>query len=346
VTLKGSTVRVGALKLLLIPVCCSSPAIAFAADPSQLSLELRSHGDYAQAESVLREGLKNEAAGTTSRANLMMDLADLLREEDRTAEARPYFQGVLDLPGIAWESRFGALMGIADIDRVDQSWDASISKWNEASALATSHNDAVMQSLALRGLGETWMDRGNLARAEPLLKRALAGVENQPGVEVYRVAVALDSLASLYRTEAKFSMAEELWNRELQIDRKFFGDYHPQTALVMGHLAEAWSADGDFDRARDYSGQATAIMTSHFAFDSAPVAAALVNQAAIEQRAHNLQRAAELYGKAFGIFQSTKETPSHAGQIVARLYAGVLSQLHRGQEAKQIAAEASAFRAK
>jgi hypothetical protein len=184
-----------------------------------------------------------------------------------------------------------------------------------------------------------------MSRAEPLLKRSLAMVDNRSGVPECRLSLALDTLATLYRLEGKTGLAEELWMRELQIHRRMFGDYHPQTALVMGHLAELWSWNGDTERARAYSRQVTSIMASHFAAESPALASALVSEAIVEQRANRLEDAAGLYAKAFNIVQATRPSSS-LSQAVARLYAGVLSQLHRGREAKQIVAEASVFRAK
>jgi hypothetical protein len=113
----------------------------------------------------------------------------------------------------------------------------------------------------------------------------------------------------------------------------------------MGHLAEAWSSHGDTERARDYSRQVTSIMQSHFTNDSPAMVSALVNQAVVEQRAQRLEDAAALYARAFNIIESIRPY-SNVSQAVAKLYAGVLSQLHRGREAKRIVAEASSLNAK
>lgn len=331
--------RIGALTIL---VCLSNfPLTLFAGDPLADAEQLRSRGDYTQAEAVLREALKAEPGD----ADLLNSLGDLLREEDRDQEARTYFQNVFDQTGVSWKLHFGALMGLADLDREQESWEQSISKWNEAIAIAESHNNSLFESFAVRGLGETFLYQGHQDRAEPLLRRAVALLEQNHDAPPYRMSVALDSLASLYRTENKTSMAEELWTRELQINRNTFGDYHPQTGLVMGHLAEAWSLDGEIERAREYSRQAASIMASHFGDHSVAMASALVNEAVVEQRAHQLRAAADLYARAFGILQVTKPSGS-VSEVVAHLYAGVLDQLHRGKEARRIVAEATSFRAK
>jgi len=313
-----------------------------AADPLQVSRDLHIHGDYRGAESVLREGLGSEP-DNQRRAALLSSLGDLLREQDRGAEARPLFEQALDLSDVSWRTRFSALMGLADLDRQERRWTRSASQWNDAIKLAESHDDAIVESCAIRGLGETWLDQGNYARAEPLLKKALALTENNNRATPDIVALALGSLASLYRLQDKTSLAEELWTRQLSISRGFYGDYHPQTGLVLSSLADLSVASGDFSRARDYARQALSIMSNHFAANSIPVAAALINSAVIEEHAHDLEASAGFYGKALDTLRALNHPPAIAG-LIAKRYAEVLSQLHRKREAKQVVAEFAAFR--
>ena len=318
--------------------------LAAAESPLDIYLSLRLKGDYAQAESVLREALR-ATGDTPDKAPLLNDLAELLREQDRGLEARSYFEAALNVKDVSWQARLGAMMGLADVDRQEQAWQESMSRWNEAIGIAQAHGNTAYESFAIRGLGETWLNRGDMSRAEPLLRRSLALAENTPGVPEYRVGLALDTLATLYRLQGKTGLAEELWVRELQLNRKLFGDYNPQTAVVMGHLAEVWSWNGEIERARDYSRQVTSVMESRFNDHSIAVASAMVNEALVEQRAHCLENAADLYAKAYGIIKSTRPS-SRVSDTVARLYAGILSQLHRDREAKQILAETSAVHAK
>jgi tetratricopeptide (TPR) repeat protein len=336
------TRRILASIIFLYPAAFS--ALLVAADPLEVYRSLRLKGDYAEAESVLRQALQT-SGDTPDKAFLLNDLAELLREQERGTEARSYFEAALNVRDVSWQARFGAIMGLADIDRQEQAWQESTSEWNQAIAIAQAHANPLYESFASRGLGETWLDRGDMSRAEPLLKRSLAQVENKPDIPAYRLSLALDTLATLYRLQGKTSLAEDLWLRELELNRKIFGDRHPQTAVVMGHLAEVWSWKGDTERARDYSRQVTSIMKSHFNGRSPALASALVNEAVVEERAHRLEKAAGLYAEAFSILQSERPC-SNVSRAVARLYAGVLVQLHRGREAKQIVAEASGFPAK
>jgi hypothetical protein len=65
----------------------------------------------------------------------------------------------------------------------------------------------------------------------------------------------------------------------------------------------------------------------------------------VEQRARKWQAAADLYAKALDVFKSVRDA-SGTLQKVAAMYANVLSQLHRGREAKQVVAEVTAFNPK
>jgi len=316
-----------------------------AADPVASSNDLRTRGDYSGAESLLRSGLNDPSLDHHSRIRLLNTLGDLLREEDRTSEARSCFEQALATKGISWDQLVGATLGLADIDRQEHAWDSSYKRWNEALDIAVRHQDKVLESFALRGMGEMWLNRGQTSRAEPLLKRSLSLVESDPRAERSHIATAMDSLASLCLAEKRTGTAEDLWTRELQLDRSLFGDYHPQTAVVLAHLAELSSLNGDFTRARDYSRQVLSIMESRFPHDSLAVGAAFAAEASVEQRAREWQASADLYAKALAIFKSVRDA-SGTLQKVAAMYANVLSQLHRGREAKQVIAEVTAFNSK
>jgi len=331
--------------LTLVSVLSGFSACLFAAASDTSFNDLRIHGDYAGAELILRQKLNDPSVDSESRISMLNNLGDLLREEARSSEARSCFEQALATSGISWDQRYGAILGLADIDREERLWDSSYKGWNEALSIAVSHKDTARESFALRGVGEMWLDRGQSSRAEPLLKRSLALVEKDPRVPRFHIATAMDSLASLYMAENRNAMAEDLWIRELQLDRDAFGDNHPKTAIVLGHLAEVSSVAGDFSRARDYSRQALSIMQSRFPYRSPAVGAALVNEAVVEARANKLDTSAGLFQKALDIFRSFG-APGDTLQSVAAMYATVLSQLHRGREAKRVVAEVAAFNAK
>src|SRR5437764_13601961 len=98
-------------------------------------------------------------------------------------------------------------------------WQASMNGWNRALALARAQGSVELEAPALRGLGLTASNSGDLATAEPLLRRSLTMFE--PGAKAHpqQYAAALACLGSLYRDRRKVSLAEDAWLRALEADR-------------------------------------------------------------------------------------------------------------------------------
>lgn len=298
----------------------------------------RAAGDYPGAERLLREGLDSTSCDAESKAFLRNKLADLLREEGRTTEAQPLFEESIGLNAVSWKQRVSALIGLADIDRENGDWGASVDRWNEALDICRRERDAGAEAVALNGLGITWLKAGEPARAEPLLRRSLWIMENNSAMPPEQVAGAHAGLAELYRSENKLALAESEWTRALRIDRTLLGDAHPQVAILMEMLADVYSARGEFGLARDYSTQASHAMSGSFGENSMPVAAALANRAAVEERARDRDAAAKDYERAIDIARVHPEHRSFQVLVIHR-YSGLLKAMHRSREAKALLAQ-------
>jgi tetratricopeptide (TPR) repeat protein len=320
-------------------------ASKFAIVSSNLADVYRTAGDYPGSERLLREALAFPSCNADSRAMLRNNLADLLREEGRSAEAQPLFRESGAAAGISWQQRVGALIGLAEIDRQNGDWAASIGQWNETLEICRREHDERSEAIALRGLGVTWLASCAPARAEPLLRRALRTMENNPDMPPEEVANAHSALAQLYRSENKLALAEDEWSCALQIDRTVLGETHPQVAVLMAKLSDVYSARGEFALARDYAMRASESMRGSFGDNSMPAATALTNQAAVEQRAGDLDVAAKDYERAIKIARSYPEHRSLQVAIIQR-YAGLLKAMHRAGEAKALDMEARSFLAK
>jgi tetratricopeptide (TPR) repeat protein len=314
-------------------------ASKLAVTSSALADLYRTMGDYPGSERLLREALSSPSYDADSRAMLRNNLADLLREEGRSPEAQPLFRESIDLGAISWQQRVGALIGLAEIDRQNGEWAASIDRWNEVLRICRREPDEKTEAIALRGLGMTWLDSGAAARAEPLLRRGLRMMENDAGMPLEEVANTHSALAQLYRSENKLALAEDEWSRALQIDRTVLGESHPQVAVLMARLSDVYSARGEFGPARDYAMRASESMRGSFGENSLPVATALTNQAAVEQRAGDLDVAAKDYERAISIARSYPEHRSLQVAIIQR-YAELLKTMHRPSEAKALFMEA------
>jgi tetratricopeptide (TPR) repeat protein len=326
---------------------------AFRQDPKQahrlavaaanLSDLERTTGNYDGAEAVLRKILNSPPGDEDARGFIRNSLADLLREEGRSQEAQRLFRETLDSPGPTARERIASMIGLADIDRAQSAWVSSISQWNEALDISRREKDQAAEAIILRGLGLTWLQSGSTARAEPLLKKSLKLVEANTEMAPEEVAGSHAGLAALYRAENKLALAEDEWTRALGIDRPLLGDTHPQVAILMEMLSDCYAARGEFAVARDYAARAADAMGRTFGENSMAQAAALTNQAGVEQRAGSFAAAARHFERAITIARAHPEHRSIGITMIER-YAGLLKAMHRSGAAKALLAQRNEWR--
>jgi tetratricopeptide (TPR) repeat protein len=304
----------------------------------------RSAGDYDGAEQIYRDGLAAPACDSPYKSIILNSLADLLRETGRITEAQALYQQIVDDKNAAPVLRANGFIGLADIDRQNQSWDSSVTRWNQALDLTRKAQDVMGEAIELRGLALTWLDAGSPARAEPLLRRSLQLMENDSRSVPEQLAMAHSGLGQLYRSENKLTLAEEEWTKALELEREVVGEHHPQIAWLYEMLAEVYSARGEKEVAADYATRASDLMASSFGEDSMPLAAALSNRALVEERASHFDAAMKDYERAIAIAAAHPEN-RRVHIVIMQRYASLLKNLHRGREAKALALQVRAFRA-
>ncbi len=329
---------------------------AFEQDPKQahrlavaglnLSDLERTTGNYYGAEAVLQKILNSPACDTETRGFLRNSLADLLREEGRTQEAQRLFRETLDSPAPAARVRVASMIGLADIDRQQSAWESSISQWNEALEISRREKDEAAEAIILRGLGQTWLQSGSTARAEPLLKKSLSLslslMDTNAEIPPEEVAASHAVLAELYRAENKLALAEDEWTRAVDIEKPLLGEAHPQVAILREMLSDVYAARGEFAVARDYAARASDAMGRTFGENSMAEAAALTNQAGVEQRAGSFEAAARYFARAVSIARAHPEHRSIGIKMIQR-YADLLKVMHRSGEAKALLAQRKAL---
>jgi tetratricopeptide (TPR) repeat protein len=306
---------------------------------SSLGDVYRDAGDYARAETLLREALAAKNDNLASADMIRNALGDLVREQGRFNEAAVLLAETLHREGIAWRERVNALAGLADIDRQTGDWRASEEKWNEALAIGHAQNDRTTEAVASRGLASMWVSAGNLARAEPLFRRALSILESDPAAAPDTTASVLSGLAGLYRQENKLALAEDAWARALELDRAAFGDLHPQVAILTEMLADVYAARGERELARDYATRAVEAMKCLFGEDTLPTAVALANRATVEQRGSELNAAAGDFEHALSIARRQRRE-ERGNELLEKTmterYAVLLKSMHRNREARAL----------
>jgi tetratricopeptide (TPR) repeat protein len=304
---------------------------------------LRAMGDFRGAENELRALLPLNVPNER-KAALLNALADLLREQGRNSEARELFSATLALGELAPIRRIDANLGLADIDRQTGNRTAALREANLAATLARDASDASSEALALRAIGNTWREAGDTAKAEPILRRSLAMSRQTPVTSPRQIAAGLSCLASLYRDQGKYSLAEQHWLEAMQIEIKAVGPRHPQTAVIMESLSGIYTMQKRYAEAAKLAQTSWEIMSETFGEDSVAAAGALSTIAFVEQGEKRLDSAAEKYSEALAIFRA-KGDPNDTNILDAMdRYASVLASLHRNNEARQLRHEMQAFK--
>jgi tetratricopeptide (TPR) repeat protein len=308
-----------------------------------LAAVYRTLGEYAAAENKLRAALKTPPSDDDSHAIVLNELGDILREIGRTNEATELLGQSLGLPGISVRRRLEANLALADLDRDAGRWKSSIDRWNHSEQIAREEGWTALEATAIRGLGITYFENKQPARAEPLLRRALAKFEasNAPR---HQTASTLSCLAQLYIGENKLALAEDALLRSIDITEKELSPNHPQLAVLYEMLGETVAARGQFEQARDYYSHARAIMAGHFGDRSAIAAAVDASWALVEQRSKHSAEAAADYEKALAVLDAAGPEVDPLRTTVHQHYQEVCKALHRKPSISSDSFKAQSFR--
>ena len=117
--------------------------------------------------------------------------------------------------------------------------------------------------------------------AEPLYKRSLAIYEKALGPDHPDVALSLNNLAELYRTQGRDADAEPLIKRSLAIREKTLGPNHPDVALSLNNLAALYQMQGRYADAEPLYKRSVAIYENVFGPDHPNIATWLNNLASL-----------------------------------------------------------------
>ncbi len=309
-----------------------------------LAATYRGLGDYQSAERVLRNEMKDESASAGNRSSVMVNLADLLREEARETEASGILTQASRLPGLARPQRLGILVEAAELAREMRLWNESVTLWNEVMEIAQNEHSLRLEEVATGGLGETWFAAGDLARAEPLIRRSLGLIRGDAETRPSQLGTALALMARLYLAENKLAMAEEALDEAIAKDGASLGPSHPQIAVLLELSALTKSRRDEAQAARDDLERARTIMSSHFGARSTAVAGVLATLGDVEMQANRPEAAVVEYGMAVTMLRETgADTLQFCSGVVAR-YARALKATHRGDEAKDVLRSLAAAR--
>jgi tetratricopeptide (TPR) repeat protein len=111
--------------------------------------------------------------------------------------------------------------------------------------------------------GNQAYENGRVAQAEIHFLEALKQAESF-GQDDARLALSLNNLAAVYHTQGKYTMAEPLYNRSLDIKKRLHGEEHPEVALNVHNLAVLYSARRMYPVAEKHYKQAIELKSKIF----------------------------------------------------------------------------------
>jgi tetratricopeptide (TPR) repeat protein len=119
----------------------------------------------------------------------------------------------------------------------------------------------------LHNLGVVYQARGNYAKAEPLLRRALGERERAFGPDHPEVVNSLNNLGVVYRKRHRFAQAERSLQRALVITERILDPEHPFVAASLDRLGFLYEDLHRYERAETLFSRSLAIREKAFGPD-------------------------------------------------------------------------------
>jgi tetratricopeptide (TPR) repeat protein len=266
---------------------------------TRLANQRQNADDFPAAEALRRQALqlaeKQLGPHDKQLAHLLTDLSYSLHYAARDAEAEPLMRRALE---IARES-----------------------------------GDPKLTGMTLNVLGIVLSGEGQRARAEPVLRRSVALLEESEGAGSLYVAKASNNLATLYLDTHQFAKGEEAMARALPIYEQHLRPDDPELALVLANMFTILAAQHRADQGEPYLRQALAIGEKQFP-NTTRMANLQLCLASLEVSRDHLKDAALLLEKVIAT-QERVLGPEHrdVGRSLAA-YSTVLRRMHQKNEAK------------
>jgi len=198
------------------------------------------------------------------------------------------------------------------------------------------------EAMALQGLGFTYSEMGDTARAEPLLRRALIQFKVIAGGFTH-YAATLICLGTVYAQDRKPALAEDAFNKALKTNEGIAAD-DIVTAQTLQCLALLLAQENRFPEAAEYAKRAFQIAQATLGEVGPSVASALGGIAFVEAKSGDFHDAEKHFGEALRMLREIGLDNSDVSCLLMTQYASVLRKLHKRAEAKDLEAQAKAFR--
>ncbi|HEX8494008.1 MAG TPA: tetratricopeptide repeat protein [Pyrinomonadaceae bacterium] len=206
---------------------------------------------------------------------------------------------------------------------------------------------AAQESVWLREhrAGAAARKRGQLEDAERHYEKALKEAEKF-GEQDKRLPESLHNLALVYKLQKRYSEAERLFVRAIEIYRRISGPDHHIVAFEIENLAELYVAAGKIDEAEPLLTQSLAIAEKARGAEHLLVANIVSSLAEVYTKQKKYVQAEPLYQRGLLIYEKSLGADHWTVASLLEEYAGLLKKMGRKDEAKAMEERVKEIRAK
>ena len=263
------------------------------------------------------EGAAAELAGDYARGIASYKAADELAERFNRGDKR----------------RVAASNALANMyDALGQFADAEAQYRRALKAAAESAGKASPEyALVLGNIGTVYVETGQPASGEKLMREALAIYAACDPPDQLRIAIAKNAVAEVLSVSGKHKEAETLLTEALPVLEKN-PDIWGETAIAINNLGVARFSLGKHDEARQLLRRALAMMEEHTGPDHPMLARTLNNMASLEARTGHREEAGQSLRRALDIAEK-RLGPEHP--VYAAILGNYAAFLRQGGEKPQ-----------
>ncbi len=239
-------------------------------------------------------------------------------------------------------SSFGKLESFYQVHKEFKEAEALLKRAKEETQKTGSNQDLEFAVL-LDGLGDSFKSSNKLALSEQLFASALSIREEALLPTHAAIAASCKHLGELYVLEGKYTQAEPLFRKSVQINTKALG-LKGETLVCMDCLAGCLLKEGKSSQAESlYRDQLTAA-TDNYGKQSRQAANASLALGSFLMKNGRASEAANYYGQALNIIERANGPEAASLTPILESYAEALDKSNRKAEAKKYLARAKAIR--
>jgi predicted Ser/Thr protein kinase len=321
----------GAAWAIYEPAPCHEPAVTVARpkSPDQVAMlgrvtGLHDTGQYAEAIALATPLVEDARRRGDRNAELaaLLALGRARAEIDMPAESTPVLHKALALAEALGRDldASGALDLLANIAGLTQHDYGAAHRYLDLSRAKLERlgdGNLVARGRLFAIEAQVLMDEFRIVEAEPVIRRAVATLEQAYGPDHPQLGNAMGIMSQVLRGVGKDDESLVASRRTLQILERALGEHHPTVAGAQMNLASALISVKQFAEARERLRTADAVFARVFGDDHPVRAAVAGNLGSLEQLEQNWDAAIAAYRNALAVLERT-EGPKSASASGAR----------------------------